>query len=65
LAALFGALHFGRITEFFAAVILVLPLVAIPIYFNLHDLFHWTHAEAVAEDKILAGKSLTLMKLFL
>jgi hypothetical protein len=55
---------FRRITEFFAAVILVLPLAAIPIYFNLHDLFHWTHAEAVAEDKILAGKSSYLNETF-
>ncbi|NOG99141.1 MAG: quinol:cytochrome C oxidoreductase [Ignavibacteriae bacterium] len=55
---------FRRITEFFAAVILVIPLAAIPIYFNLHDLFHWTHAEAVAEDKILAGKSSYLNETF-
>lgn len=44
---------FRRISEFLAATILILPIVAIPIYFNLHDLFHWTHP---GEDAILLGK---------
>ncbi len=48
---------FRRIVEFLGAVLLILPLVFIPIYFNLHDLFHWTHQEAVEADKILKGKA--------
>ena len=43
---------FRRISEFLAAVVFILPLVALPVYFNIHDLFHWTHTEGV--DKILA-----------
>jgi len=41
-------------------VAMVLPLFAvlfIPIALGLHDLFHWSHAEAMATDPILAGKS--------
>ncbi len=47
---------FRRIVEFLGAILLILPLVFIPIYFNLHDLFHWTHHDAVQADKILKGK---------
>jgi len=48
---------FRRITEFFAAVLFILPFFIIPVYFNIHDMFHWTHVEEVLKDKILSGKS--------
>ncbi len=48
---------FRRINEFLAAVVLILPLVALPVYFHAHDLYHWTHLEEVMSDKILKGKS--------
>lgn len=48
---------FRRIIEITAGVLLVLPIVALPSYFNIHDLFHWTHTEVVEADKILSGKS--------
>ena len=44
---------FRRITEFFASTILILPVIAIPLYFNLEELFHWTHP---GDDAILLGK---------
>ncbi len=47
---------FRRISEFLAATLIILPLIALPVYFNLHDLFHWTHIEAVEVDPILKGK---------
>ena len=46
-----------RVNEFLGAMVLLLPLVALPLFFHLHDLFHWTHEEALAADKVLAGKS--------
>lgn len=46
-----------RVVEFFAATIPLLAILVIPLLFNMHDLFHWSHAEAVAEDKILQGKA--------
>lgn len=46
-----------RVTEFLAGITLVVPLVAVPLLMNLHDLFHWTHPEAVQADPLLAGKS--------
>jgi preprotein translocase subunit YajC len=46
-----------RATEFLAALTLFVPLLAVPLLFHLHDLFHWTHGEAVAAEKVLAGKA--------
>jgi hypothetical protein len=46
-----------RVNEFLGALVLLLPLVALPMFFHLHDLFHWMHEEVVAADKVLAGKS--------
>lgn len=48
---------FRRIVEFMASVTLLLFILVIPLLFNMHDLFHWTHTEAVAGDEILKGKS--------
>ena len=31
-------------------------LFIIPIFFGMHSLYHWTHADAVAEDPVLQGK---------
>ncbi len=47
---------FRRVTEILASVLLILPIIAIPVYLNMHGLYHWTHEDAVASDKILAGK---------
>ena len=46
-----------RAVEFLAGVTPLVPLLAIPLLFNMHDLFHWTHAEAVATDTILSDKA--------
>ena len=46
-----------RLVEFFAAIIPFLLLLVIPLLMNLGELFHWSHPEAVAEDKILQGKA--------
>jgi len=55
---------FRRIAEILASVLLVVPIVAIPIYFNLHDVYHWTHLEVVANDEILSNKSPYLNQTF-
>jgi hypothetical protein len=46
-----------RISEFLASLSPLLPLVALPALFHLHDLFHWTHTEAVKADAVLQSKS--------
>lgn len=46
-----------RIPEFFAGVLPLLLILVIPLLVFNHDLFHWAHEEAVAEDKILQGKA--------
>ena len=47
---------FRRISEFFSAVLPLLIILVIPIIFGMHDLYHWTHKEAVAHDPILQAK---------
>ncbi|MBN1446362.1 MAG: hypothetical protein JXA28_00415 [Bacteroidetes bacterium] len=42
------------------ALSMTLPLLLVffvPLLFGLHDLFHWTHAEEVASDRLLQWKS--------
>ncbi len=46
-----------RVTEFLGGITPVVPVVAVPLLLNLHDVFHWTHPEAVQADPVLAGKS--------
>jgi hypothetical protein len=46
-----------RIPEFFAGVLPLLLILVIPLLVFNHDLFHWAHEDAVAEDKILQGKA--------
>jgi len=48
---------FRRVFEILSAVLLILPLVALPIFFHVHDIFHWTHTDVVAVDEILQQKS--------
>lgn len=46
-----------RVVEFFAAIIPLLAVLVIPLLLNIGELFHWSHPEAIAEDKILQGKA--------
>ncbi len=46
-----------RIAESLLWTFPLLAVLSIPILFGLHDLYHWTHADVVAQDDILAGKS--------
>jgi len=48
---------FRRIIEFFAGLIPFLIILVIPLFFGMHDLFHWTNTEAVNNDAILKSKS--------
>ncbi len=48
---------FRRIFEIISSVLLILPIIAIPVYLHAHDVFHWTHLDVVAADEILKGKS--------
>jgi hypothetical protein len=67
-----GGLFFTLITHLFGAewsivlrrisesVMYTFPLLAIlfiPILFGMHDLYHWTHEDVVAQDAILQAKS--------
>ncbi|HLR25656.1 MAG TPA: hypothetical protein VK112_07285 [Fodinibius sp.] len=46
-----------RIPETISSNIWIWGLFIIPILFGMHSLYHWTHAEAVASDPVLQGKS--------
>lgn len=43
-----------RVVEYFAAIVPILIILAIPIFLNLDKLFHWTHP---GNDEILLGKA--------
>lgn len=48
---------FRRIAEFLSYGIYLIPIIIIPIFFYLHDIFHWTHPEVVNADNILKAKA--------
>lgn len=45
-----------RIPESISANFYIWALFLIPILLGMHSLYHWTHADAVAEDPVLQGK---------
>jgi hypothetical protein len=53
-----------RVSEFLAGLSPFLVLLAIPLFLHMHDLFHWTHAEAVVNDEILVGKAVVFLSLW-
>jgi len=46
-----------RLGENIMMVILLMAVLAIPLLFGLHDLFHWSHADLVEHDALLQGKA--------
>jgi hypothetical protein len=46
---------FKRVTEFLAANIYLIPLLAIPLLLNVNNIFHWTHPDP--SDKVLVNKA--------
>jgi hypothetical protein len=47
---------FRRISEFLSSLIPLLVILVIPLFFGLHDLYHWTHQEVVDSDPVLKAK---------
>ncbi|MFA5832601.1 MAG: quinol:cytochrome C oxidoreductase [Bacteroidota bacterium] len=48
---------FRRVLEFLGMLLIPVALLAIPLFMNLHDIFHWTHADVVAKDTVLQSKA--------
>ncbi|MBD3224781.1 MAG: hypothetical protein GF313_08635 [Caldithrix sp.] len=46
-----------RIIESIMMALPVMAIFFIPLIFGFHDLYHWSHAEAVAEDPLLQSKA--------
>jgi len=46
-----------RVAENLACTLPIMGLFMIPLFFGIHDLYHWSHAEAVAHDPILQWKA--------
>lgn len=46
-----------RVSEFIASSLPLMLILAVPLFFGMHSLFHWTHAEVVETDKILSAKT--------
>lgn len=55
---------FRRIAELLTPVLFIAPIFALPIFFDLHSLYHWTHTEAVQADEILKNKAPYLNETF-
>ncbi len=53
-----------RLAEHVMGTLPVFILLFIPVYFGMHDLYHWTHAEAVAADPLLQHKEPYLNETF-
>lgn len=51
---------FKRVPEAMMAYIPFAALFFLLLYFGIHDIYHWSHAEAVASDPLLQHKSLFL-----
>ncbi len=53
--------HWGmvmrRVAENLSCTLPLMGFFMIPLFFGMHDLFHWSHTDAVAHDPILLGKS--------
>lgn len=47
---------FRRISEFFAGIIPYIIIISIPLFFTMHDVFHWTHTSVVESDAVLRSK---------
>jgi len=45
-----------RLAENVMVTLPVLGILALPIFLGIHDLFHWSHEEVVAEDPMLSWK---------
>jgi hypothetical protein len=45
-----------RIPEFFASTVPLFLLIAVPLFFFMNDLYHWSNTEAIKGDEILEGK---------
>jgi hypothetical protein len=46
-----------RVTEIISSAFPFILILAIPMFLNMHSLFHWTHAETVENDHLLHAKS--------
>ncbi len=55
---------FRRVSEFLALGTFIAFLFVLPLLFNMHEVFHWTHHEAVKNDEILNHKAPYLNETF-
>jgi hypothetical protein len=55
---------FRRITEFLTVLLFIAPILVIPLFFNMHGIFEWTHKEVVANDPFLSQKTPYLNEMF-
>lgn len=46
-----------RVIEFLAGLMPFTPLLALPLFFNMQEVFQWTHPAIVASDSVIASKS--------
>ena len=45
-----------RVNEFLSSLVPFAALLAIPLFLSMHDLFHWSHIDTVAQDTVIKSK---------
>ncbi len=45
-----------RLAEHMMGVLPLMVVLFVPVYLGMHDLYHWSHLDAVAHDPVLASK---------
>lgn len=48
---------FRRIPEFLAGILITIPLIALPLLFNMKNIFHWLHPQILEADELLKSKA--------
>ena len=48
---------FRRIPEFLSNILIFLPIIVLPLLFNMNNIFHWLHPEILKADELLKSKA--------
>ncbi|MFA3782063.1 quinol:cytochrome C oxidoreductase [Melioribacteraceae bacterium 4301-Me] len=48
---------FRRVPEILSFALVIVPIFAVPLFFNLHNVFEWTHPQAFKNDVLMEAKA--------
>ncbi|MCX6154773.1 MAG: quinol:cytochrome C oxidoreductase [Candidatus Kapabacteria bacterium] len=47
---------FRRVAEYLGGILYIVPILAIPVFLNMHGVFSWSDPAVIAKDHVLQGK---------